>query len=146
MSQSIPYQVSAAIVAALQGDAAFDGARVLDNPTSAQALTDGERVVFVEDQLDELVQQPGTTEQRVFTATIGVINRGPAARADADADMEHVKRCVRAATAALAALGVRRLPREGKRTYRLEGIDVGGALIVTQFLIDYLNPRPSRAG
>lgn len=146
MSQSIPYQMSAAVFAAIQAAPAFDGARVLDNPTSPAALQDGERVVFLEDQLDELNKQPNTAEQRTFSLTVGVINRTAEARAGCDADMEAVKLVLRSITAQLTAIGAGRLPREGRRTYKLEGIDVGGALIVTEFLIDYLNPRPKRAG
>jgi hypothetical protein len=146
MSQSIPFQISAAMLSALQSAPAFDGARLLDNPTSAAALMDGDRVLFVEDQHDELNKQPNATEQRTFTLTVGVINRSAEARAAADADMEAVKQALRSITAQLVGIGSLRLPREGRRTYKLEGIDVGGALIVTEFLIDYLNPRPPRAG
>jgi len=146
MSQSIPYQISAAVFAAIQASPALDGAVLLDNPTSPAALQDGDRVVFIEDQSDELNKQPSTAEQRTFSLTVGVINRSSEARAGADADMEAVKLVMRNITAQLTAIGSLRLPREGRRTYRLEGIDVGGALIVTEFLIDYLNPRPKRAG
>ena len=33
-----------------------------------------------------------------------------------------------------------------QRSYRVEGIDVGGALITTRFEIDYRLPSPMRAG
>lgn len=146
MSQSIPFQLSQAVVSAFRASFEAEGAAVHDNPTTPAVLEDGERVIFVEDKDDDLNRQPSTAEQRTFVLTVGVINRGPDARAAADADMELVKGLMRGATKGLVALGALRFPREGRRGYRLEGIDVGGALVLTEFHFDYLNPRPKRAG
>ena len=143
---SVPYLVSAAVVAALEADAELAGAIVIDNPISPAALQDGARVVFVEDKDDTPSQadKPGQAEGRTFGFIVGVINRTAGARAGADADMERVKAVVtKASRDALVALQAERrivnlqYPREGLRAYRIEGIDVGGALITTRFEIDY---------
>ena len=150
---SIPFTISAAVVAALEADTELAGVTVVDNPTTPSALDDGSRLVFVEDKDDTPFNKPGQAEGRTFGFIVGVINRTAGARAGADADMERVK-----AVATLAArnacktlLEGRQIvkfeyPREMQRSYRVEGIDVGGALITTRFEIDYRLPSPMRAG
>lgn len=147
MSQSVPFLFSAAIVAALRDQLEADGVVVQDNPTSPNQIEQGARIVFVEDQDDDLLNKPGQSEGRTFGFSIGVINRTPDARSGADADSQRAKGV---ATAALMAAGRDlqasktivgfQAPREGRRTYRLEGIDVGGALILTRYEIDYRLP------
>lgn len=149
---SIPLTISAAVVAALEADTELAGATVVDNPITPSALDVGERVVFVEDKDDAPLDKPGQAEGRTFGFFVGVINRTAGARVGADNDMERVKR-----VATLAARNACRdmlqaqeivkfeYPREMQRTYRVEGLDVGGALIVTRFEIDYRLPPPARA-
>lgn len=148
MSQSIPYQLSAAVVSALTAQLG-PAVTVVDNPTSPIELDKGPRVVFVEDVDDDLFAKPGQAEGRTFSLIVGVINRSDGARAGADADMETVKRvttlALRDALKALSdarALVFSNFPREGQRTYRHERIDVDGALILTRFSIDYRLPAP----
>ncbi len=147
MSQSIPFQLSAAVVAALRAQLEADGVVVRDNPTSPTQLDAGPRIVFVEDADDDLLNKPGQAEGRTFGFVVGVINRTDDPRAGADADMQRAKSI--ATTAVLAAcrtlqagkeLATFQAPREGRRTYRHEHIDVGGALILTRYEIDYRLP------
>jgi hypothetical protein len=149
---SIPFIISTAVVAALEADTELAGMTVVDNPITPSALDDGARVVFVEDKDDAPLDKPGQAEGRTFGFIVGVINRTAGARAGADADMERVK-----AVATLAARNACRdllqgkqivkfdYPREMQRAYRVEGIDVGGALITTRFEIDYRLPSSARA-
>lgn len=147
---SIPFQLSAAVVSALDTEMGPDGVAVVDNPTSPTALDKGSRVVFVEDSDDDLVNQPGQAEMRRFSFVVGVINRSAGARSGADDDMETAKAVVTKASrdACLALqqareIGAFEYPREGQRTYRHERIDIDGALILTRFSIDY-RLRPTR--
>lgn len=147
MPQSIPYQLSQAVFLALQSAADLAGAHFIDNPSAPADLNDGERVVFIEDKGDDRMDQKGQAEARTFTITVGAINRTEDDRAGADADMEAAKAVlVRAALAAGRDLvSAKKLtgfsaPREGKRGYRIEGIDIGGALVWTSFEIDYRMP------
>lgn len=149
---SVPYLISRAVVSALEADTQLDGALVIDNPETATALDKGSRVVFVEDKDDFPRDQPGQTEGRTFAFIVGVINRSAGARLGADNDMERVKavatKGARDACLALQrakVIGIFEYPREMQRAYRIEGIDVGGALITTRFEIDYRLPatRPA---
>jgi hypothetical protein len=159
---SIPYQFSQAVylalaeaaqaVAAGTGSApVLSGIHVRDNPSSPSDLTDGERVVFIEDKDDDRRAQEGQAEGRTFTLRLVVINRSALARASADADMEAAKgvltqavyACGRALTSQGRITGFA-APREGRRSYRVEGLDVGGAVIWTEFAIDYRTPAPTR--
>ena len=151
MSQSIPYQLSAAVVSALTAEMGPTGVSVIDNPTTVAALDKGRRVVFVEDRDDNLISKEGQAEARTFSFVIGVINRTDGARAGADADMQQAKavatlaaRDACMALVASKALVISQYPREGQRTYRHERIDIDGALILTSFEIDYRLPsRPA---
>ncbi len=159
MSQSIPYRLSQAVVAALRAQFEPLGATVRDNPTSRAALNEGARVVFVEDEQDQpgtassgaQPNQPNQAEARSFAMAVGVIARTDDARAQADADMEQVKATLRdavlAETRSMTAAGdilATAMPLEGQRLYRLDGIDVGGALVLTRFLISYRLPSLGR--
>lgn len=147
MPQSIPYQLSQAVFLALQGAPDLAGATFIDNPTSPADLNDGERVVFIEDKGDDRRSQEGQAEARTFTLTVGTISRTEDARAGADADMELAKAILvqsafdigRSLVAAKKMTGFS-APREGKRGYRVEGLDIGGALVWTDFEIDYRMP------
>ena len=150
---SIPFEISGAAVAALEAAPSLAGATILDNPDSPIALEKGDRVVFVEDKDDAPLDKPGQAEGRVFGFFVGVINRSAGARAAADNDMELVKAIVTRATRdrCKELVEQQRLvkfeyPREIQRTYRLEGIDLSGALVLTRFEILYRLPPPTRAG
>jgi len=137
-----PYAIGAAVVQALRSNAALTGAVVLDNPQRASALQDGERIVFFEDQADRLIDQPGQSAKRTYSFTLGVISRSSEARKDAHADYRAAKRIVRNCMPAISqavTLGGRGL-QEGEVTYRLENIDVGGALVLGSFSVDYRDP------
>lgn len=147
---SVPHTISAAVVAALEADLELAGATVIDNPITPSALEDGARVVFVEDKDDAPIDKPGQAEGRSFGFIVGVINRTATARTGADTDMERAKAVATKAArdACKAMVDARQLvlfqyPREMLRTYRIEGLDVGGALILTRFEIDYRLP-PTR--
>jgi hypothetical protein len=136
-----PYQICADVVAALEASQHFtagpDAARVLSNPTSPSSLKDGPRVVFVEDGSDDLVQQPGQREQRTFSFTVGVIARTVDARAQADIDAREAKAVVKGIYASLVASHACQALRHRRTEYRVEGIDVGGALRLMIFELEY---------
>lgn len=151
---SVPYLISSAVVSALEADADLVGVRIVDNPETPSALEQGARVIFVEDKDDDLAIEgkPGQAEARTFGFIVGVINRSAGARAGADADMQRAKTVATiAARDACKALRETNTivhfnyPRERQRGYRVEGIDIGGALITTRFEIDYRLPSPARA-
>lgn len=152
MSTSVPYRLSQAVVAALR--AAFEpgGFEVIDNPTALSDLAQWPRIVFVEDVRDRPGEQPGQAERRTFQLAVGVINRSSDSRLAADVDMQAAKpviatallRCARDLRAAGDLTGFS-APHEGERTYRVEGLDVGGALILTQFEFSYSTPAAPMA-
>lgn len=151
MSQSVPYLLSASVYAALRAEFEASGAAVRDNPTTPAELDLGERVFFIEDDTDRQIDKPGQSEGRFFSLRVGVINRSAGARAGADADMQAAKavvtRAMRDKARDLMAdriVTAMQYPREMERTYRHERIDVGGALILTRFEIDYRLPPPTR--
>jgi hypothetical protein len=153
MNPSIPYQASQAVFNALANNPAFERATVLDNPTDPSPLSKGVRIVWLEDQDDSPVDKPGQAEMRTFSFAVGVINRtkAPEDRLGADADMLAAKTIVQqtlllAGRELVAAKQITTFspPREGKRSYKVEGIDVGGALILTHFEFDYRTPAVSR--
>lgn len=141
MSNSIRYQISAAIVAALRAAPDLAEAKVLDNPSDASALQAGERLVLVEDQTDRFIDQKNQQGKRRFVFTIGAINRTTDDRAGADADYQAAEAAVRGAHKVLmSTLGCGPLHEE-EVTFRVEGIDVGGALVLGTFAVEYLKPR-----
>lgn len=140
---SIRYQVSAAIVAAVRAHAGLQGAVVLDNPTDPAALSKGERVVFVEDQTDGFIDQANQQGKRRFVFTLGVINRSAGDREGADADYEAAEAAIRGAHGALMRQQRCGPLREREVVFRVDGIDVGGALVLGTFEVEYLKPRPA---
>lgn len=146
MPQSRRYQISALVVAALRAHPGLQGALILDNPTDPRAISDGKRVVFVEDQTDGWISQEGQRNKRRFVWTVGVINRSDstagADRAGADADYLAAVDAVRGAHSQLVTTVKEVGPlRERDVTFRLEGIDVGGALILGSFEVEYVTER-----
>ena len=139
---SLRYQISAALFAALQGAPDLAGAVVMDNPVTAAALAKGDRIVFLEDLSDGLIDQAAQQGKRRFVFGLGVICRTTTARAGADADYAAAEAAVRGAHTTLAGT-LRCGPlRERDVTFKVEGIDVGGALVMGTFEIEYLRPRP----
>lgn len=142
LPQGAPFAIGAAIVATLLAAPSLAGVRVLDNPVRASALQEGERIVFFEDQGDRLLDQPAHSAKRVYSFTLGVINRTPQARAGAHGDYRAAKRVVRSCMPAITQL-VRIEGRglvEGEVSYRVENIDVGGGLVLGSFTVDYRDP------
>lgn len=137
------YLISATLLAALRSAADLADALVLDNPTEAQALSKGDRIVWIEDQADDPIEQAAQQGKRRFTFALGVINRTSDDRAGADVDHQ----------AALTAITKAHTPlmrdhrcgplREGQTVFRVEGLDIGGALILTTYTVEYLRPRPA---
>ena len=143
MSHSIRYRISAAVVAALRTAPALAEAKVLDNPADASALQAGERLVLLEDQSDRFIDQKNQQGKRRFVFTLGAINRSADDRAGADADYAAAEAAVRGVHKQLmSTLGCGPLHEE-EVTFRVEGIDVGGALVLGTFAVEYLKPRPA---
>lgn len=142
LPQGAPFAIGAAIVAALRVALESGGVIVLDNPKRASDLQTGERIVFFEDQADKFVEQPGLSQKRSYSFTLGVINRTAAARQGAHADYRSAKRVIRGCMPEIDKL-VQIISRgivEGDVLYRLENIDVGGGLVLGLFTLDYRDP------
>lgn len=135
--------ISNTLVAALRSAADMVGAQILDNPTEAQGLAKGDRVVWIEDQVDDPIEQAGQQGKRRFTFALGVINRTSDDRAGADADHQAALSAITKAHTALMRDHRCGPLREGQTVFRVEGLDIGGALILTTYTVEYLRPRPS---
>ncbi len=140
----VPFELGRILIEALRADSGLAGVTVLDNPERASVLMDGERLVFLEEQRDVPVDDPGQVQRRIYHFSVGVIARNESARLQAHGDYRLVKRilrndCMRLITAAgivLAGAGL----QEGEVRYRLENIDVGGSLVLGAFSIEYRDP------
>lgn len=141
-TQSLRYQISAAIVQALSTAPALSGAVVLDHPKAPSDLSKGTRVIFVEDQADDLIDQPNQQAKRSFSFAVGVINRTAQDRAGADADNLASEAAIRQCHQDVLASTLRcgQLRELGVR-FKVEGLDVGGALILTSYAVDYRKGR-----
>ena len=150
MTQSVRYRISAAFVAALRTQ--FEpSAKVKRNPREPSPTKDGARIVLFIDGRDGLIEQPGQQPKRTFSFQVGALNRseGEAADAGADADYVAAEAVLRGAFASLAAslaAGSVQLGslHEREITFASEDVDVGGALVLGAFDIDYRSPKPAR--
>lgn len=145
LPQGGPYAIAAAIEQVLRAEPSLAGATIVNNPLTSADLPDGERVVFIEDQLDKSTDQPGQRVKRTYTFVLGVISRAESddARRAAHTDYRAAKRALR--LAGMARIGETvRLDNsgltEGEVRFRLENIDVGGALVLGMFSVDYRDP------
>lgn len=140
----VPYELGRILIEALRADSGLAGVTVLDNPERASVLMDGERLVFLEEQRDVPVDDPGQVQKRIYHFSVGVIARNESARLQVHGDYRLVKRilrndCMRLITGAGIALAGAGL-QEGEVRYRLENIDVGGSLVLGAFAIEYRDP------
>ena len=129
----------------LQSDPVFSGAVLLDNPARATDLSEGERIVFFEDQSDKPGGQPARRQHRTYMFSLGVISRVAVnPRLAAHRDYRAAKRAlwsagmnaVRGAGVEISGTGL----TEGEVRYRLENIDVGGSLVLGLFALEYRDP------
>ena len=140
----VPFELGRILIEALRADSGLAGVTVQDNPERASALLDGDRLVFLEEQRDVPVDDPGQVQKRIYHFSVGVIARSEGARLQAHGDYRLVKRilrndCMRLITGAGIALAGAGL-QEGEVRYRLENIDVGGSLVLGAFSIEYRDP------
>ena len=148
MPQSIRYQISAAFVEALK--TTFEpGTKVKRNPREPSPARDGPRVVFFADTSDAFIEQPGQLAKRVFVFEVGAINRTDDAEAGADADYVAAEATLRSAFATVAQVlkdaGAQLGPlRERGVAFKVEDIDVDGALVLGEFEIEYRRSAPPR--
>lgn len=141
-TQSLRYQISAAIVQALSTAPALSGAVVLDHPKAPSDLSKGTRVVFVEDQTDDLIDQPNQQDKRSFSFAVGVINRTAQDRAGADVDHLAAEAAIRKVHQSTLVATLRCGPlRELGVRFKVEGLDVGGALILASYAVEYRKGR-----
>lgn len=140
----VPFVIGQAVVAALRAvtgtGGALAGAVVLDNPARATDLAEGPRMIWFEDQFDRLRGQPGQIAQRAYGFTVGVIARTTTARQQCHRDYRAAKRVIRACLRDLTTAGISIEGaglQEGDVVYRLENLDVGGALVLGSFIVDY---------
>ena len=140
----VPFELGRILIDALRADPGLAGINVLDNPERASALVEGDRLVFLEEQRDVPLDDPGQVQQRIYHFSVGVIARTESARLQAHGDYRLVKRilrndCMKLITAAGVRLDGKGL-LEGEVRYRLENIDVGGSLVLGAFSIEYRDP------
>jgi hypothetical protein len=139
-----PFVIGRAVVQALQASPGLQGAVLRDNPVAAADLSAGDRVLFVEDQSDKpRGDQPGQRARRSYGFSLGVISRTESPRQDAHADYRLAKRTVLECLPLLAQMGIEIEAGgmvEGDVRYRLENIDVGGALVLGLFTFAYRDP------
>lgn len=142
--KGVPFELGRILFDALRADPGLIGVSVLDNPERASALVEGGRVVFLEEQRDTPVDQPGQVQQRIYHFSVGVIARTESARSQAHGDYRLVKRVLRNDCMKLITDAGIRLDGpgllEGEVRYRLENIDVGGSLVLGAFSIQYRDP------
>lgn len=140
-----PYAIGATIFQLLTDAPELEGARLLDNPVRASDLKDGERVIFIEDQADQPKGAPAQRQYRVYSFSLGVINRSLAPRPAAHQDYRAAKRILRdAGMRAVTQAGVEVANSgltEGEVRYQLENIDVGGSLVLGLFTLEYRDPN-----
>ena len=139
--QSVRWQLVTAVCNAVEGAVVPLGAKFMRNPKRAQDLAQGPRIVFVEDMSDALLQRLGVKDKRRAEFSLGVVSR--VTDADADADATH-----QVAQAAVFAAVIRATPtlqlgpvEEADIVFRVENLDVGGALILGSFAVTYLQER-----
>lgn len=141
-TQSLRFQISAAIVEALRTAPALADAVVIDHPKSPSDLSKGTRVIFVEDQSDDLIDQPNQQDKRSFGFSVGVINRTAQDRAGADADHLAAEAAIRQCHQSVLVATLRCGPlRELGVRFKVEGMDVGGALILASYAVEYRKGR-----
>lgn len=140
----VPFELGRILIEALRADPVLAGVTVLDNPERASVLMDGDRLVFLEEQRDVPVHDPGQVQKRIYHFSVGVIARNESARLQAHGDYRLVKRilrndCMKLITDAGIRLDGKGL-LEGEVRYRLENIDIGGSLVLGAFSIEYRDP------
>lgn len=139
-----PFVISRTVYQALAAAPGLQGAALSDNPVAATDLLSGDRVLFVEDQADKpRGEQPGQRARRSYGFSLGVISRTDSARQDAHADYRLAKRAVLECMPLLMQMGIEIEAGgmvEGEVRYRLENIDVGGALVLGLFTLAYRDP------
>ena len=132
LPQGAPYAIGAAVVQTLRAAPELAGALVLDNPRRASDLSEGDRIVFFEDQSDRQRDNPAQVQHRTYSFAVGVVSRA-AKRALRTLGMA----AITSAGVDINGAGI----REGEVRYRLENIDVGGELVLGTFTLDYRDPN-----
>lgn len=135
----VPFLAGEVLMQALRNAPTLEGCTFFDNPVRASDLEDGSRVVFLEDVSDGPAQQ-GEQKRREFRFNVGVINRTKAARAGVHTDYRAAKRVLNESIPLLEGIATVAWLREGDLTFRLEGVDVGGGLILAAFTLGYRDP------
>lgn len=132
--------IGAVIVQALQARFGVAGPEVLDNPTRASLLEEGPQKVIFEDQLNRTGSDAAKKAVRSYSFSVAALCRTESARADAHALYRAARGVVLGAMPMLTQAGISITAggvAEGDVTYRLEGLDVGGGLVLGQFSLQY---------
>lgn len=136
--------IANALAAAVQAAPALAGAKFRRNPPDPANIKDGARVVFIEDQSDSHIDEKGQQGLRKYVFALGVINRSESPEDDADADHDAACDALREAANSLTAADNPTRLYEAQTIFKVEGVDVGGALILTTFELTYRRPKPAR--
>ncbi len=130
--------IGAVIVQAIQAHFSVAGPEVLDNPTRAVLLEEGPEKVIFEDQHNRA--DGAKKAVRSYHFTVAALCRTKDARTDAHALYRAARAVVLGVMPALTAAGIGITGggvAEGDVTYRLDGLDVGGGLVLGQFSLQY---------
>lgn len=146
--QSQWYQITAAVVATVQGVCTAQGVGFLDNPAlPIDASAAGGRALLVIHRGDKLLDQPGQQpERRSLRLVLGAVSVTAAApMADADALHFAARDALksRAFRLALRAVGDITDVREIEVEPELRDMAVQGAVLLSAYQIDYFQSYPS---
>lgn len=129
------YVIGAALFTALQAEAELQDATLMDNPSRASDLDDGDRIVFFEDVSDSPVTDKPM--ERLYRYNLGVINRTEVPRLGAHRDYRVAKRVLMSALPTLKDIVPVSNHREGEVAFRVENLDIGGCLVLGTFTLTY---------
>lgn len=132
--------IGAVIVQALKDHFGSAGAEVLDNPVRAAYLEDGPKKVIFEDQRNSRSAEAQKKAVRAYSFSVATLCRTREARTDAHALYRAACSVVMGVMPALTEAGILITGSgisEGDVTYRVEGLDVGGGLVLGLFSLQY---------
>jgi len=132
--------IGSVIVQALRAHFGSTGPDVLDNPTRASLLDEGPKKVIFEDQNCRRSADAAKKAIRTYSFSVAALCRTTDARNDAHALYRAARGVVLGAMPAITAAGVGITASgvsDGDVTYRVEGLDVGGGLVLGMFTLQY---------
>ena len=141
-----PYLIGEAICEAIKSAPTLSGCKLIGNPSKAQDIAAGIRLIVFVDSGDApgVKDGNGNADYRSYSFQAGAIARTSDARKQAHTDYRALKRVIRESVLAVAQKGIR-IQGQVKETtvsFQLENLDVGGGLVLGTFTVDYRDPTP----